>query len=129
MVPSGWTIEIIASLVTIFSLPSGIIFYFLKQYYEYRNLKNNSSTNLYRELDDTQKALTFKSHPDDFKDILVNGEIKYRYVRRLLNHDFYDSLIFSGKINYLEPSLQQTIQNAFQRIKDHNIYIKKIRDL
>ena len=50
-------------------------------------------------------------------------------MNRALNHDFYDSLIFSGKINFLKSDLQQPIQDIFQRIKDHNSHIQKIRSI
>lgn len=49
-----------------------------------------------------------------------------------LNHDFYDSLISSGKINFLEPDLQQPMQNTFKRIKMHSEFLaitKRMRDL
>ncbi|ABK76970.1 hypothetical protein CENSYa_0334 [Cenarchaeum symbiosum A] len=39
------------------------------------------------------------------------------------NHDFYDSMISSGMINFLEPQLQQSIQNLFRIIKSHNNYL------
>ncbi len=45
-------------------------------------------------------------------------------MNRDLNHDFYDSLIFSGQINFLEPSLQQQVQDTFKRIKKHNEYLE-----
>ena len=44
-------------------------------------------------------------------------------MNRSLNHDFYDSLISSGKINYLEPRLQQPVQDIFKRIKMHNEFL------
>ena len=45
-------------------------------------------------------------------------------MNRFFNHDFYDSLIFSGKINFLEPDLQQQIQNIFHMIRQHNEYLE-----
>ena len=42
------------------------------------------------------------------------------FVNRDLNHDFYDSLIFSGQINFLDHELQQKVQDTFKRIKNHN---------
>ena len=43
-----------------------------------------------------------------------------------MNHDFYDSLIFSGKINFLRPELQQQVQNIFHQIKTHNEYVDQV---
>lgn len=48
---------------------------------------------------------------------------QYIFMNMSLNHDFYDSLIFSGKINFLEPSLQQSVQDVFKRIKMHNEFL------
>jgi hypothetical protein len=39
------------------------------------------------------------------------------------------SLIFSGQINSLPPKIQQSVQDVFQKIKDHNHYIRKIRNI
>lgn len=57
-----------------------------------------------------------------------DGE-KYYFVNRMLNHDFYDSLVFSGKINFLPTRIQQQTQDVFQLIKDHNSFIRNIRDI
>ena len=57
-----------------------------------------------------------------------DGE-KYYFVNRMLNHDFYDSLVFSGKINFLPTRIQQQTQDVFQLIKDHNSFIRSIRDI
>lgn len=47
----------------------------------------------------------------------------------MLNHDFYDSLVFSGRINFLPTPIQQQTQDIFQKIKDHNLFLKKIREI
>ncbi len=44
-------------------------------------------------------------------------------MNRRLNHDFYDSLIFSGNIKFLKSDLQQPLQDIFQFIKIHNKYL------
>ena len=46
-----------------------------------------------------------------------------------MNHDACDSLINSGKINFLRYELQQRVQNIFRMIKQHNQYIQSIIDL
>ena len=48
---------------------------------------------------------------------------------RTLNHDFYDSLIYSGGINFLDPALQQQVQDAFKRIKTHNKYVDTVLEI
>ena len=50
-------------------------------------------------------------------------------MNRMLNHDFYDSLVFSGKINFLTTDIRQKTQDMFQLIKDHNSFIRSIRDI
>ena len=40
-----------------------------------------------------------------------------------------DSLIASGKINFLEPSLQQPVQAIFKRIKMHNEFLSTTRSM
>ena len=56
---------------------------------------------------------------------LPDGEEVY-FMNRMFNHDFYDSLAFSGKINFVKPELQQRVQDVFYHIKDHNSWLQKI---
>lgn len=96
------------------------------------NEKTRSSRNLYLELRDTLTSLDYDKFPDDFCHIEItenkNKRIVY-FMNRSLNHDFYDSLIFSGKNNFLEPNLQQLIQDIFKRIKMHNQFIEITRHM
>ena len=68
-----------------------------------------------------------KKFPETFFYIDIEndaGEKKTVYfMNRILNHDFYDSLISSGKINFLEPDLQRLVQDIFKRIKTHNEFL------
>ena len=61
--------------------------------------------------------------------VKFEGGKKYLFINRMLNHDFYDSLVFSGKINFLPTELQQKTQDIFQMIKDHNLFIRTIRTI
>ena len=82
---------------------------------------------MFVELDDTLNALNETKHSDLIT--VESGNEKSHFINRKLNHDFYDSLIFSGKINFLESDTQQPMQDTFQKIKDHNFYIRKIRNI
>ena len=123
-----------ASLITILSVIGIPMAYFsnLTKKDEEKKQKENderdrASRNLFGELNDTLNALDENQHHDLKKVEIQNNE--FYFTNRAFNHDFYDSLIFSGKINFLKPELQQPIQDIFQRIKDHNFYIRRIRDI
>jgi len=117
-----------ASIVTIASLVITPIFYFVQRWHGDNSERKRASKNLYVELDDALDGLDAKKH-DDLKHVTLADAGDVYFTNRSLNHDFYDSLVSSGKINFLKPELQQPLQDAFQRIKDHNFYIRKIRDI
>ena len=115
----------IAAIVTIMSLGITPIFFFVKRWYDMDSERKMVSQNLYGELNNTLDALDYKLHPDNFFTILPPSGKKIQYMDRLLNHDVYDSLIYSGKINFLRHSLQQQIQDIFKHIKIHNYCLTK----
>ena len=116
-----------APLMTSISVALAPFVYFLKTKHNENNERTRASQNLYTELDNTLKALDEKAYPDNFKVVEFEGGKKYYFINRMLNHDFYDSLVFSGKINFLPTNIQQQTQDVFQLIKDHNSFIKRIR--
>ena len=103
--------------------------YFLKTKHSEYSERTRASRNLYTELNNTLDALDEKSYPDSFRVVEFEGGQKYYFMNRMLNHDFYDSLVFSGKINFLPTEIQQKTQDTFQLIKDHNSFIRSIRDI
>lgn len=103
--------------------------YFLKTKHNENSERTRASRNLHTELDNTLSALDEKSHPNSFKVAEFEDGKKYYFMNRMLNHDFYDSLVFSGKINFLPTVIQQKTQDVFQLIKDHNSFIRSIRDI
>ena len=119
-----------ASIFTIISLISVPIAYLLNQN-KIKKVKSQkefeeryrTSGNLYGELQDTLEALNRKQYPDDAFSFETKDGKEYFFMNRTLNHDFYDSLIFSGKINFLRPEVQQHVQNTFHQIKTHNEYV------
>ena len=105
-----------------------------KHFKDKNNEKMRASQNLYLELGDTLRSLDYDKSPENFGRVKVEGRAERKdlyFMSMYLNHDFYDSLISSGKINFLEPDLQQPIQNIFKRIKMHNEFLattKRMRD-
>ena len=80
-------------------------------------------------MNDALDGLDVEKHGDDFRKVCLQNKQEVYFMNRALNHDFYDSLIFSGKINFLPTTIQQPAQDTFQKIKDHNSLIRKIRDM
>ena len=115
-----------ASLVTILSLIGVPITYFSKQYEKRKELdqkENNerqrASQNLYGEMQDALEAMKGDKYPRDLLDAKF-GDKTFTYTKRFLNHDMYDSLVFSGGISFLRYELQQQTQDIFNIIKYHN---------
>ena len=105
-----------------------------KHFKDKNNEKMRVSQNLYLELGDTLRSMDYYKSPEDFGRVDVQGRAEKKtlyFMSKSLNHDFYDSLISSGRINFLEPDLQQPIQNIFKRIKMHNEFLtitKRMQD-
>ena len=118
-----------ASLMTFVSILGSLIAYFLKKDNDEKSWRRRSSKSLHIELDDTLKALQYENHPLQFTGIILKDKTEAQFMNMALNHDFYDSLISSGKINFLAPKIYQETQDVFQKIKDHNFHIRKIRDI
>ena len=117
-----------ASIVTIISLVMAPVVYFWKKWQSSTDERARASKNLHTELDDALDGLSEKKH-DDLKKVEIPDDEEAYFMNRMFNHDFYDSLVFSGKINFLPPKIQQPVQDTFQKIKDHNKHLRKIRDI
>ncbi len=85
--------------------------------------RERTSKNLYGELFDTLSAIKGDTFPKDLLDVEFNGKT-LTFTNRFLNHDIYDSLIFSGGIKFLDSELHQKTQNIFNMIKNHNHYLR-----
>ena len=116
-----------ASFITTLAVVLAPFAYFLRTKRSEYDERTRASKNLYTELDTTLEALTVKNYPNSFKVVEYKNGVKYYFTNRMLNHDFYDSLIFSGKINFLPTAIQQKTQDVFHMIKDHNSSIRSIR--
>ena len=120
-----------ASVITIISIGIAPAWYFWTKYQNEKDKRTQASKNLHTELIDTLESLDRVKYFDDADSFHTDDNREIFYMNRNFNHDFYDSLIFSGKINFLRPELQQQVQNIFNQIKTHNDYLdlcKKIQD-
>lgn len=121
---------VLASIATILSLTLVPLLYFLNWFDE----RTRISRNLYGELKDTLDTLESRKHPG-YPVMKVEVETDdgqkhtHTYTNRFFNHDVYDSLVSSGKINFLKYELQQIVQNIFKMIKQHNEYLSTIMDV
>lgn len=100
----------LASIVTILSLGIAPFVYFWKKNLDEKSERKRASENLYIELNDALDGSDASKH-DDLK-IIKTKDKKLAFMNRRLNHDFYDSLVSSGKINFLTSELQQPIQDT-----------------
>ena len=126
-----------SAAINVISLVLVIPFYFWKKWHDEKNETSHISRNLHGELLDALDGLNVEKYKEDIKTIpnQINvgtaneKKITFSFMGRNLNHDVYDSLICSGKINFLTYELQQVVQDIFKRIKDHNHYLKYIGEL
>lgn len=104
------------------------------KYFKNRNKdRKQASKNLYLELKDTLNSLDGQKHKSDSYSVNIKNEkgedAEVYFINRDFNHDVYDSMVFSGRINLLEPELQQPIQDIFKRIKMHNKFLAATREM
>ena len=85
-----------------------------------------ASTNIYLELEYALDGLNRSKHPGEALSFKIKDGQNTFFMNRKFNHDFYDSLVFSGKIGFLKPGLQQKIQDIFGHIKRHNEVLRII---
>lgn len=117
-----------ASLVAIYSLEIAPLWYFLKKKLDERGNRRNASIGITAELVGAADGLDENKHGDLKVATLAAGQ-KVHFMNRMLNHGTYDSLVMSGKIVAIKPSLQQPIHDVFQIIKDRNGFLQKIRTM
>ncbi len=127
------TIAYIATILSLILVPS---LYFLDARRVKQDERTRASKNLYGELGNTQCELEWRENKEVSADEVIilkvgtsDGVEKYVVTNKFLNHDVYDSLISSGRINFLRYELQQQVQNIFKMIKQHNQYLQSIRDI
>ena len=129
--PAAWrcsTVEKIAAAVTIASLIMAPGLYFAKRLHSDKTEGERAATAVYMELADARDGLD----PGRYRDLRVaelSDQTRAYFMSRLLNHDIYDSLVNSGKITFIAAGIQQDIQDVFQRVKDHNALLRKLRKM
>ena len=119
----------IASVLTAGVLIITPLTYVIKRWLNDNKLRKEISHSLHEELKDCIDAIDENTKRDQM-DIVIKDN-KKRYTLTFMNHDMYDSLIFSGKIQALNIELQQDIQSIFRKIKLHHKYLEyatKLRD-
>ena len=119
------TLSVLASLAALLSVTYVVLVYFRNTVGERMRI----SKNLHGELEDTRDTLEWRKDKDlepGMEVIVVVDEKRHRYTftNRYLNHDVYDSLVSSGKINFLTHELQQQVQNIFKMIKHRNEFLQ-----
>ncbi len=117
-----------ASAITVISVAVSPIWYFWTRYQDKKDEQDRASRNLYGELKDALDGLDDTKYSDDVVTITFNEKSPV-FMNRDMNHDIYDSLVSSGKINFLTYELQQGIQDIFRRIKQHNYYVTLVMEL
>lgn len=119
----------LASIATMSAVIYSVIRYFQNRDKD----RKQASKNLYLELKDTLNSLDGQKHKSDSYSVGIKNEkgenVEVYFINRDFNHDVYDSMVFSGRINLLEPELQQPIQDIFKRIKMHNKFLAATREM
>ena len=121
---TNWT-----SVITAGAVVTAPIAYVIKRWHTNNTLRKEISHSLYEELKDCMGAID-QNTKREVRKIIIDKEEKY-YTLTFMNHDMYDSLIFSGKIQAINVHLQQKIQDIFRKIKLHHQYLEyvtKLRD-
>lgn len=119
------TSEVTAPIYAILGFVGALTVYFVKKGYDEGGERKRISENLHAELEDTIDALDFKRHEGDVTGLKGDGGM-FPFMNRMFNHDVYGSMIHSGKIGILKSDMQQSLQDVFQTIKDHNRRIENI---
>lgn len=112
----------LSSLFTIGVIIIAPLTYFIKKWLRDRSDRADVSRSLHAELKDALEALDGTAKRQ-VMEIEINGVKRY-YTLVFMNHDMYDSFIFSGQIKSLNHDLQQKIQDIFRRIKKHKEYLE-----
>lgn len=118
-----------ASLIAIISFGIAPVWYFWTKNHDERAKRKRASKSLHTELIDTLESLDREKYSKEACSLVTNDNREIFFMSRKFNHDFYDSLIFSGHINFLRPELQQQVQNIFRQIKTHNKYLDLVGEL
>lgn len=128
--PSPWecmSVERLAAIVTTMSLAIAPGLYFARRLHSDMTEGQRAAASLYMELRDTLQGLDTNKH-QDLRVVRIQDQPVY-FMSRLFNHDVYDSLGNLGKTTFIDPRIHQDTQDVFQRVKGHNIALKKIREM
>lgn len=128
--PSPWectSVERVAAIVTTMSLAIAPCLYFARRLHSDMTEGQRAAASLHMELRDTLQGLDTNKH-QDLRVVRIQDQ-PVCFMSRLFNHGVYDSLANSNKTTFIDPRIQQGTQDVFQRVKDHNMALKKIREM
>ena len=108
------TIVVLTAITTVGSIIVSPLVYFRKKSDGEKTERERASSNIYYELQDALKKMDREKLPSDVRYFETDDGKIVSFMNIFFNHDFYDSLISSGRINFLEHDLQQPIQDIFQ---------------
>ena len=114
----------VPSIITAIAVVIAPLSYVIKRWHTNKTEKKAISKSLYVELQDAIQTLN-GAEKRQVMEIDVKGERMY-YTLAFLHYDMYDSLIFSGKIQLLNNTMQQEIQDVFRMIKKHQEYLHHV---
>ena len=118
------TIVVLTAITTMGSIIVSPLVYFRKKSDSEKTERERASSNIYYELEDALKKMDHAKLPKDVRYFETDDGKIVSFMNIFFNHDFYDSLISSGRINFLEHDLQQPIQDIFKIIKKRNEYLE-----
>lgn len=109
----------------------------IKRWWNGRQIKKTVAKGLCAELEDTVRALGETSRHRQLEKTIIDPESmsaiktckKIHCTLTFLNHDAYDSFLYSGHLMALDAGLVQEVQNVYQLVKYHNKYLKHLMPL
>lgn len=109
----------------------------IKRRWNGHQTRKTAAKGLCAELEDTMKALGDASRHQQFEETIIDPETtsgiktckKIRWTLAFLNHDAYDGFLHAGHLAMLDAELVQEIQDIYQLIKRHNMWLEYMMPL
>lgn len=84
---------------------------------------------MHMELDDTLDALNREKYENDAVSLTTEEGTRVYFMTRYLNHDMYDSALYSGGISLVRMESRQGLQNTYRLIKTHNGLLNQMTEI
>lgn len=117
---AGAGLDDTASAVTIVLFVASPSAYAVRVLWNRNEEKKRALGIAYRELGNAWDGLDREKYASSVVRFVTRGGEDAYFMRRKLNHDLYDSLVFTGKLALISRWLQQLVQDAYSLIKMHN---------